>query len=685
MGYIKEVGVRGTDYDLYSDLNAHQVAPEYSSSASYAVGDYCVYDLVLYRCTTAITSGEAWTSGHWTAVKLGQEVSDLKENLSELETDISNGNFPEMAVGSADQLISDEYVVENEPYQFRRSGGSANIGTRMEDVIVGGTVAWNQLNFNNSNTGTDNDVTFTKNDDGSWTLSGTASAIASRTISTGIPVTNGHKYLLLGGLSNNICVYVNTVASWEGTRYDYGNGAVLKCVASNNVGLGIQVVSAGTQTNNAKLRPQLFDLTAMFGSIIADYIYSLEQANQGDGVAWFKKLFSKDYYAYNAGELKHVSGLSEHKTVGFNLFDKLNSVAGYISASGTVSPSNQEQVSDYISIFPNTIYYLKNVTNLSTNYCVAFYDADKQFISVNGIYKSNEVAPSGTMTSPSNARYMRVSTYNEYVDDVCTSISDPAKNGTYKPYKGHSYPLDDSLTLRGIPKLDSDNKLYFDGDRYLANGVVERRYGIVDLGTLTWSREQFQSSYYFFKATISQKALTFNFMTPAYINVENGRNYLTTDKTISTYNNLEGKNTLCIRDDSYSDATAFKTAMSGVMLVYELATPTTEEADPYHNPQIVDPEGTEEYVTTSIVPVGHETKYFEDLKGKLESLPSNFSTLIAPTEATYTATRNYTTGELLIVKNILYKVTSNIANGGTITPNTNVLATTLSEVIASLS
>ena len=91
MGYIKETGVRGTDYDLYSDLNAHQVAPEYSSSASYAVGDYCVYDSVLYRCTTAITSGEAWTSGHWTAVKLGQEVSYLKENLSELGLSVVNG------------------------------------------------------------------------------------------------------------------------------------------------------------------------------------------------------------------------------------------------------------------------------------------------------------------------------------------------------------------------------------------------------------------------------------------------------------------------------------------------------------------------------------------------------------------------------------------------------------------
>jgi hypothetical protein len=49
--------------------------------------------------------------------------------------------------------------------------------------------------------------------------------------------------------------------------------------------------------------------------------------------------------------------------------------------------------------------------------------------------------------------------------------------------------------------------------------------------------------------------------------------------------------------------------MSGVMLVYELATPTTETATSYASPQAVIPQGTEEYVTTGIVPVGHETTY----------------------------------------------------------------------------
>ncbi len=58
---------------------------------------------------------------------------------------------------------------------------------------------------------------------------------------------------------------------------------------------------------------------------------------------------------------------------------------------------------------------------------------------------------------------------------------------------------------------------------------------------------------------------------------------------------------------------------------------------------------------------------------------------LASTESSHIATRNYTVGELVIVDNVLYKVTSNIPNGGTITEGKNVVATSLSEVIASLS
>ena len=80
------------------------------------------------------------------------------------------------------------------------------------------------------------------------------------------------------------------------------------------------------------------------------------------------------------------------------------------------------------------------------------------------------------------------------------------------------------------------------------------------------------------------------------------------DKTIQTHPTLDY---IYICDTAYSTPEQFKAAMSGVYLVYELATPTTETADPFTNPQQVDANGTEEYIDSRspAIPVGHETYY----------------------------------------------------------------------------
>ena len=52
----------------------NEVADAYSSSATYAVGDYCIYNNTLYKCSTAITTAEAWTPAHWTATTVADEL-----------------------------------------------------------------------------------------------------------------------------------------------------------------------------------------------------------------------------------------------------------------------------------------------------------------------------------------------------------------------------------------------------------------------------------------------------------------------------------------------------------------------------------------------------------------------------------------------------------------------------------
>lgn len=70
-----------TNAKLASSFVTPGTASAYSSSATYAVGDYVFYGGTLYRCTTAITTAETWTAAHWTVAVLGDDVSDLKSAI----------------------------------------------------------------------------------------------------------------------------------------------------------------------------------------------------------------------------------------------------------------------------------------------------------------------------------------------------------------------------------------------------------------------------------------------------------------------------------------------------------------------------------------------------------------------------------------------------------------------------
>ena len=81
------------------------------------------------------------------------------------------------------------------------------------------------------------------------------------------------------------------------------------------------------------------------------------------------------------------------------------------------------------------------------------------------------------------------------------------------------------------------------------------------------------------------------------------------DKSITVSSNAY----LYVRDDTYTTAAAFTTAMSGVYLVYELATPTTESSAALPVPQVVYDGGTESYVDERDVqmPVGQDATYMD--------------------------------------------------------------------------
>ena len=83
------VAGKAADAKAVGDVLKADIAPAYSTSATYAVGDYVLYNNILYRCTTAITTAEAWTAAHWTAVNVGGELTHYKQDINELEDQVA--------------------------------------------------------------------------------------------------------------------------------------------------------------------------------------------------------------------------------------------------------------------------------------------------------------------------------------------------------------------------------------------------------------------------------------------------------------------------------------------------------------------------------------------------------------------------------------------------------------------
>ena len=557
-----------------------------------------------------------------------------------------DGSYEGMTVGNAEQLVSTVGVEDNAPYVFRTTGGSADVGDRMNlKAVVGGTVAWNQLvqngNFANA-TG--------------W--SGRYSSVSvSGNIATVTPSSNGkdrgiyasttepsvianHVYLLRIDCKPSGAVGLNLTIS-GGASYAAHHPINMTANTWNTVATMWKTANAGSYTmklyalvndslttsDSIQFRnANMFDLTAMFGSTIADYVHTLESGTAGAGVAWLKKYgwFTKPYYPYKAAALESVK-TSAHKTIGFNQWDE-EWERGGLPNGVPDSTVNKIRSKNYCRCVENTVYYGR----ISGTYSLTawFYDANNNVI-------GSASASNRTFTTPNSACYFKLafeSVYGtSYNDDVCINISwDGERDGEYEPYEQHTYALDD-VELRGILKLDASNNLYYDGDTYEADGTVTRRYGIVDLGTLTWNKGIGKT---YFAATISGIKRTANWNTvpqgikcPNYTqDTANNVSESTNDKTMSVAPNAD---TFVIYDSVYASYTkdAFKAAMSGVYLVYELATQTTESADAYTELQICNDFGTEEFVDAATrdfeMPCGSNAVYQPNLRAKLEMAPNS--------------------------------------------------------------
>ena len=137
----------------------------------------------------------------------------------------------------------------------------------------------------------------------------------------------------------------------------------------------------------------------------------------------------------------------------------------------------------------------------------------------------------------------------------------------YEPYLGQTYEV----------TFPADPGTVYGGTLDVVSGKLVVDRAITDLGALSWQRITISYGYYFVASISDNRKASGDIMCSAYKFVGYGAAALTQNCTISR--SATNKNVF-VRDDSYSTAEDFKTAVSGVQLCYYLEEPISIQLDP---------------------------------------------------------------------------------------------------------
>ena len=223
--------------------------------------------------------------------------------------------------------------------------------------------------------------------------------------------------------------------------------------------------------------------------------------------------------------------------------------------------------------------------------------------------ENNEFSPTKdgtlTVTGASNLFYLHF-------------VFDGSHDGKPEPHSTRSQWLQ-TTDLQGVLEL-LDGKLVYNGDIYKHDGTITRKYRLVDLGTLTWTRTKASvgNNYYFKTSSWAGYGPK-----PSTTNVLISKKYTLVSSTeVRDYNYSFAVNTsgiLYIRDDDYTTSDSFKSAVTGTYFLYELSDYRSETVNSFRYPMPIDSWGTEEFVdgyyasgTRDVeIPVGHSTIYYD--------------------------------------------------------------------------
>ena len=234
---------------------------------------------------------------------------------------------------------------------------------------------------------------------------------------------------------------------------------------------------------------------------------------------------------------------------GVNVWDEEWEVGGIRPQDGTLINEQRIRSKNLIPCVPNTTYYFLDPTN-DDNLRVFYYAEDGSYISCTSFIM-------GAQTTPNNARFMRFIVATSYGTTYLNNIS------INYPSTDHNYHAH-SIVYISIPL----GQTVYGGSIDVVGGKVVVDRAMVDMGDLAWS--YFAQYDCFYSTEISGVINHAPFISSIYRDAANaGLSALTSGEA------LLNSNAVYVKDTRFTDATAFKSAVTGQTLVYELATPIT--------------------------------------------------------------------------------------------------------------
>lgn len=512
-------------------------------------------------------------------------------------------------VGLADNIASPDGITQDANISFSPTGESASIADSFAEIkeIKGRTLIVNQLAVLREPLEIVSGITKTYvSDTKTFHISGTATSTAWINLCKCNFVANDKYIIRCKELDKSVGSYYTDVFTTQ------GNSIV---EPSSDKNIDVYLIIKEGQTVDFTTEIKITNLTKMFGV-----------GNEPTTVEEFNNLTRNiDTDTYNEGTLLS-SRPNTLVSIGFNAFDGEIEGGTYHNDGGyKISSTNNFRSSDYISVVSGkeyTIFTDIDHTNGQVN--IYEYDKNKNFLGMQYSYNKSYA----TFTLKDNTCYIAFSYYKPS-SGWGTNIPTNAKiafhlthsgyrNGQYEPYVKNIFKLPEGVLNE---PLRSAGEAY---DSWL-KGKIIKRINSVDLGTLTWRvRSDLASVFYAYidnlkQPTTNEERIEGILSSKYGVSKLAGINENMPDKAMLRY-----ENAIYIKDTSYTDPTAFKESLQGVILNYELAEPIITEYTDEESWDIP----VSDFGTLQAVSVGRYLQlgryvifYMNNLRDKLRNLP----------------------------------------------------------------